>query len=255
MKWKDPKYLDKEYNKNRRSASDIAGEHGVFPNQVRRELIKCGFVLRNKSAAQKLNIEKNGTPTQGRTRTPEEKERISGGLQRFWDDLTPDQYKAAKERLSAVAAKKWADLNDEEKSKAIKLMHAASRNKGREGSINENAIADMLKESGFPVEQRTNEYTPKRQFEIDICIPQMKIAIEWDGVTHFSPVYGEEHLARVQEKDGRKDKILIGGGWTVIRCQDHSTTPSVAFCRRTVEKIVPLIMSGEKNVVHIVEAR
>lgn len=255
MKWKDPNYLRSEYVDKQRSTSDIAKEHGVFPNTIRRELKRNGFDIRDKSAAQKLNIEKNGAPMEGRVRTDAEKERISAGLQRFWDELTPDEVAATKTKLSEVARNKWESLSPEEKRKAIKKMHKASNNRLREGSKNENLVADLIAAEGFKVEQRTNEYTPGRRFEIDICIPSLNVAIEWDGATHFDPIYGEENLSKVQKKDEKKNDILLAAGWTVIRCRDHSTAPSLAFCKRAVASIVDVIKNGKKKKLHIIEAK
>ncbi len=255
MNWKDPEYLKKEYVEKQRSTSDIAKEHGIFPNTVRRELKRNGFSIRDKSAAQKVNIEKNGAPMEGRVRTAEEKERISAGLQRFWDELSPEQVAATKNKLSEVARGKWESLSPDEKRKAIKKMHRASNNRLREGSKNENMVADLIAAEGYKVEQRTNEYTPGRQFEIDICIPSINVAIEWDGATHFDPIYGDENLAKVQAKDDKKNQILLSAGWTVIRCRDHSTAPSLAFCKRSVAAIVDVIKNGKKKTLHVIEAK
>jgi len=207
VKWKDPKYLEREYVVKERSTSDIAAEHGVFPNTIRRELKKHGFKIRDKSAAQQINIKKNGAPMEGRKRSTEEKEKISEGLQRFWDELGDTEATRIKKKRARVAKEKWESLSDEEKTRSIKKMHNASRNRMYLGSKNENMVARLLEESGFVIEQRSREYTPGQQFEIDIVLPNEQIAIEWDGATHFDPIYGEEHLAKVQDKDDRKNKV------------------------------------------------
>lgn len=253
--WKDPDYLKVEYGDKERSTSDIAKEHGVYPNTIRRELKKNGFEIRNKSQAQKINIKKHGAPMQGKIRTEDEKERISEGLQRFWDGLGDDETREFKERRAEVARKKWEGLTKEEKFKSIQKMHNASRNKMYVGSKNENKVAQILENHGYIIDQRSNEYTPGRRFEIDIAIPKEKIAIEWDGATHFDPIYGEEHLAKVKEKDQRKNKILTATGWTVVRCHDHSTASTNAFCRRAVSQIIEIIDGDRIKKVYVIEAR
>jgi very-short-patch-repair endonuclease len=252
--WREHSYLEEHYQNAERSTSSIAKEWGVYPNTVRRELIKQGFEIRNKSQAQKINIKKNGAPMEGKTRTKEEKDRISAGLQRFWDGLEDDEAQAFKDYRAKVAKEKWASLTEDEKQNSIRKMHNASRNKMYVGSKNENLVAKFIEEEGHIIDQRSNEYTPGRRFEIDIAIPKERIAIEWDGATHFDPIYGEEHLAKVQEKDKRKDRVLIAAGWTVIRCRDHSTASTQAFCRRAVNQVLDIISNGERGVVHIVEA-
>jgi very-short-patch-repair endonuclease len=252
--WDNRKYLQEEYETKERSTNDIAREHGVFPNQIRRALIKHGFKVRDRSAAQKNNIEKNGAPMQGRTRTEAEKVRISEGMQKWWDALSDDEKNAVKSRLSDSAREKWETMTDEEKKEIVGKMHKANRKRMRAGSKNENLVADLLINAGYKIAQRTKDFTPGRRFEIDLCIPTMKIAIEWDGATHFDPIYGEAHLQRVRAKDKTKDSILLSSGWTVIRCRDHSTASSLAFCTRAADKIIEVIEKGERGVVHIIEA-
>ena len=43
--------------------------------------------------------------------------------------------------------------------------------------------------------------------EVDISIPELKLAIEWNGIVHFKPIYGESKLANIQAND--KEKLLI----------------------------------------------
>jgi len=253
--WREASYLEVEYKKKERSTSDIAKEWDTYPNTVRRELIKQGFKIRNKSQAQKINIKKNGAPMEGKVRTQEERERISEGLQRFWDDLDENEVIEFKAHRAQVAKEKWASLSEEEKENSIRKMHNASRNKMYVGSKNENMAAQILRDAGYVVDQRSNEYTPGRRFEIDMALPLHRIAIEWDGATHFDPIYGEEHLSKVQEKDGRKDKVLIAAGWTVIRCRDHSTASTLAFCRRAVNQMIEIVENGKRGIIHVIEAR
>lgn len=254
--WRNPKYLKEEFVTKGRSTVDIAKEHGVFPNQVRRYLIKIGIKPRDKSAAQKLNLEQHGHPMQGRQRTESEKENISLGLHNFWHaDGGSEHAQNLRERLGNYAREQWDKLDEDERKALITKMHMASNERTRAGSKSENAVAAMLVYKGFRVIQRSKDFTPSRQFEIDIALPDERVAIEWDGATHFMPIYGEERLAEVQEKDGRKDKVLVGAGWTLIRCRDMSTGYSRAFCARTVDAIMLLVKNSERGVVHIIEAR
>src|SRR5690606_39813356 len=41
--WDNRKYLEVEYEGKQRSTNDIAREHGVYPNTIRRALIRHGF--------------------------------------------------------------------------------------------------------------------------------------------------------------------------------------------------------------------
>lgn len=256
--WKDPQYLYQEFVVKKRSTSDIADEHGVFPNTVRRELIKLGIQPRGKSDAQKINLKKNGHPMEGRERSEEEKEKISLGLHNFWHADEGGKSKRAvslRKKLSKLAKEQWDSLSKKEQNEMISKMHLASATSSGKGSKSENSVAALLEEQGFNVIQRSREFTPGGQFEIDIALPDHKLAIEWDGATHFMPIYGEDRLAVVQEKDKRKDEMLIDNGWTVIRCRDMSSGYSRAFCTRTVDAILMIMKNGPHNKVHIIEAK
>ncbi len=40
--------------------------------------------------------------------------------------------------------------------------------------------------------------------ELDFYFPQLKSAIEFNGIFHYEPIYGKEKLRRIQELDKRK---------------------------------------------------
>lgn len=251
----DRDFLHNEYVVLEKSTTRIAQEIGTHPNTVRRALIKNGIPLRDKASAQKKFLEANPHPMEGRKRSDEEKQKISEGIQGHWNRMDDSDVEARKKVMSQTAKEKWASLSEEERAKTIRKMHSASRESAGHGSKNENMVADMLSEAGFKLMQRTNQYTPQNIFEIDIAIPSIKMAIEWDGAAHFMPIYGDEYLQRNLEKDQRKNQILLDHGWTVIRCRDYSTAHSLAFCRRAVDKIIETIQNGDKGVVHIIDAK
>lgn len=244
-KWDSYEYLFEEYVVKKRSTKSIAEEHRTYPNTVRRCLKKLGFEIRDKSKAQKNYIEINGSPMLGRERTNEEKDKISKGLQEFWTGLNVEEKDKIRGNMAELAKRQWDALSDHSKKESIYRMHLASKSKMYLGSKNENLVASMLSEN-YKIAQRTTDYTPGNRFEIDIAIPDLAVAIEWDGATHFMPIYGEEHLQRVIDKDEVKDKVLMRAGWSVIRCRDHSTAHSKAFCRRSVDKIIEGIKGVKK---------
>lgn len=258
--YNDKNYLHNEYVTKGRSTSSIAKEWSsktktIYPNTIRRLLKKYRIPLRNKSKAQKNFLSRHPHPMEGKERTKKERRKISQGIQKWWDDLDPKDATLLKKQMSERAEQKWDGMNEKEKKSAIRKMHLASREKANRGSKNENMVAALLAESGYKIMQRTNQYTPRNLFEIDIAIPGKHIAIEWDGVAHFEPIYGDKNLKRTVDKDKRKNKVLIKNGWTVIRCRDHSTSHSVAFCQRAVDNIIKLINSKLKRKVYYIDAK
>lgn len=231
-------FLLEEFVNKGKSTFEIAKEVGCFPTQIRRLLKKYGIPVRDRSDARKLAIQQRGHHMEGKERTEEEKLAISMSLQTYWDDMSDEEADERRKKAAQVAMSNWEALSDEEKKLTIEKLHKGNKRAAQKGSKNENAIAAMLKERGYKVFQRTTEFTPACTYEIDIALPDYCIAIEIDGPTHWSPVYGEENLQRVQEKDDRKDQMLMGCGWAVVRCRDHSSSPSKAICRRIVDQIV-----------------
>jgi len=254
MDWNNPKYLKVEYEDKGRSTGSIAKENNTYPNTVRRALIKHGIVLRTKSQAQKNFLSSNDHPMLGKERSEETKSRISDGIQGHFDELTDEQIAARKSAQSERARAKWANMSDKDKAKNIQKMHKANREMSGMGSKNENMVAKLLSDAGYKTVQRSTDFSPRNQFEIDIAIPSKNVAIEWDGAAHFEPIYGEENLEKVISKDKRKDRALTEFGWTVIRCRDHSTAHSLAFCRRAVNQIIGVIKTGESCKVHRLDA-
>ena len=251
--WNDPKILQREFVDNRKSTSALAKEWGTYPMTIRRALKKHGFKPRDKSQAQKNNIEINGSPLTGRQRTEDEKIKISTTLQSRWDNLSDKEKEREIKKKSDVAKEMWREKTKEEKQESLNKMHVGNRKNANSGSKNENNVAEMLINYGFEIKQRTKDYTPGRRFEIDICIPKERIAIEWDGPNHFLPIYGEEKLAKVIAKDNIKNKYLTSSGWTIIRIRDTSTTPTLAVARRASDKIIEFIESGKRGVLHIID--
>jgi len=227
--------------------------YDTFPNTVRRCAKRHEITARTKSEAQKNFLNENDHPMLGRERTTEEKHKISQGIQGHWNTLTEAEAQDKREQMSERARQKWDGLDTEEKKKSIKKMHQASREKAGTGSKNENKTADLLREAGFKIIQRTTDFSPRNAFEIDIAIPSKSIAIEWDGAAHFEPIYGDDSLKKTMAKDQRKNKALTKHGWTIIRCRDHSTAHSLAFCQRAVKKIMETMATAKKSGVYNVD--
>ena len=252
--WDTFENLHNLYVKQEMSTGAIAKKYGTFPNTIRRALKRHGIDTRDKSEAQKNFLEKNEHPMLGRPRSEEERINISKGIQTHWDGLSEEEDRQRRQEMAERARVKWEWMDEEEKKSTIEMLHKANREKAGLGSKNENAVANILIDHGYVVVQRTNEFSPRRAFEIDIAIPSERIAIEWDGAAHFEPIYGDEALKKTIAKDERKNKALIDYGWKVIRCRDHSTAHSFAFCQRAAEQILETIKIIEDGEVVLIDA-
>jgi hypothetical protein len=87
---RDPEYYGREYVRNERSTYDIADEHGTYANKIRREILRCGYFLRDKSEAQVVALRhgRQTHPTRGLSRPIEVRRKISQSLKKEEKDAT-----------------------------------------------------------------------------------------------------------------------------------------------------------------------
>jgi very-short-patch-repair endonuclease len=192
---------------------------------------------RDKSEAQKNFIKRTGKhQREGTLHSDDSKERISDSMRDVYDGPKGDEIR---EKIAQQRQDEWASLNASQKADILQNLKQSSRAKAQsgEGSNFENYLADMLKQHGFQVEQRTKAYTPGQKFHVDIALPLDKIIIEVDGPTHWSPIYGDNELQKVQAKDTGKDNILNMNGWNILRVQDISGSTTRARFVRVLEQV------------------
>lgn len=59
--------------------------------------------------------------------------------------------------------------------------------------------------------------------ELDIFIPELKLAIEINGIVHYKPIYGEQTLERTLKSDAIKQQRCEGRE-IILKVIDVSTT-------------------------------
>ena len=52
--------------------------------------------------------------------------------------------------------------------------------------------------------------------ELDICIPELKLAFELNGIFHYQPIYGEKKLAEIQNNDALKKRACKDAGINLL---------------------------------------
>lgn len=120
---------------------------------------------------------------------------------------------------------------------------------GKLGSKAENKFCEVLTESlNIFVKHHDLDVFPP--FEIDITIPELKIAICWDGIGHFKPIFGEKIFRVVQNRDEQKRRKLKNDGWIVINIKDLNSHIKIDFIMEQKEKILELIKSiGREDII------
>lgn len=252
----DISYIVSEYKKKKRSTVELARELKTYPNTIRRILVKEGVPIRSHSTAQKNQLSKKGHPMAGKKRSEEEKRKISDGMMGYWDGMSKKEQDKERSKRGKAAKKQWNKMSRLDKKEMIANMHKANFETTYKGSKSENKIAELLEDEGLVVVQRTNDFTPGSQFEIDICLPNKNMAIEVDGPTHFEPIFGDDRLSKVKANDKFKNGILLNNGFTVIRLRNKTTKHSRAACVRAVQGILGIITNKKKHKkLHILELR
>lgn len=239
-------YNDKEqkeiirtlYVKEKKSFQDIAELLGTYPNKIRRDAIKAGITIRNKSQAQSnaLSSGKHKHPTKGTERSDETKQKIGSSVMTSWDNLSSNEKKKRKEK----SKKLWDQLNEEEKQYRLGLAHQAVRHSSKAGSKLEKFLLDRLLAGGFKVDFHKEHILSNTKLQIDLFLPTMNIAIEVDGPSHFLPVWGEDALQKNIEYDRKKNGLIIGKGLKLIRIKqlhDFSVARSNLLYAKLIEAI------------------
>jgi very-short-patch-repair endonuclease len=201
----------------------IAKELGTNPTKIRRILERSGEKTRNKSDAQKLAL-KNGSakhPTKGRTRTEEEKSKISTSAVRYWDNATQEK----KDWRSEVSKKIWESIPEDKlkdmRDKAIKAIQMAAKT----GSKLEKEVCNILTSLGYAYKTHETVFMiSTKNLEVDIYIPSISTIIEIDGLSHFEPIWGEEALQKQIGFDTQKEGIIKSKGFNLIRIENKCSS-------------------------------
>lgn len=68
-------------------------------------------------------------------------------------------------------------------------------------------LYSLLKQEFPNTKILANDKTILQGYEIDIAIPEINIGIEWNGIVHYEPIYGDKKLTEIQARDAKK-KLL-----------------------------------------------
>jgi very-short-patch-repair endonuclease len=89
--------------------------------------------------------------------------------------------------------------------------------------------------------------------QIDLFLPTISLAIEIDGPSHFSPVWGEKSLNRNRNYDSKKEGLILGKGWSIIRVtqkKDYSESRASLVYNKlafTIKNNYKLIQAGQQK--------
>jgi len=209
------KIIRKLYLQDKKSFADIAEQYGTYSNKIRRDAKSFNIPIRDKSLAQKnaLQSGKHKHPTKGKERSAEDKQKIGLGVLQSWDSLDDIELEKRKEKSKEL----WNKLDQDTKDNMIRLANQAVRVTSKLGSKLEKFLLNCLLKDGFKIDFHKEQTLTNTKLQIDLFIPSISTAIEVDGPSHFLPVWGDDVLARNISYDQKKQGLILGKGWVLIR--------------------------------------
>lgn len=238
------KIIELYVNQNK-STYDIATEFDTYPNKIRRILIKNGIELKDKSEAQKNAIQsgKSSHPTMGKTRSKEEKLKISSGIKKYWTDMDDDTYAKKVEQAKV----RWKNMSETEKHNMLDSAIKAIQVAGKEGSKLEKYLYEELSVAGYRVEFHKKYLIQNENLEIDMYVPSLKTIIEVDGPSHFLPIWGEEKLQKQIKADNHKTGLILSKGLAIIRIKNLSDSVCLADKEKLRLDLLELLGTIDKS--------
>lgn len=211
-------------------------------NTVRRFAVKYGIKSRDKSEAQTLAIAvgNHPHPTKGKTTSKETKEKISESVAKAWQNASDEE----KEKRKQQAKERWAAKTPEEQNAIRELAFEAIRKAASEGSELEKFLLESLIASGYKVEFHKEHLVAREKLQVDLFLPEQNVAIEVDGPSHWSNIWGQEALDKNIQRDREKSGILLGRGLCVVRIR-HKKSPSQKDRRDILSKLLDTIKNIE----------
>ena len=207
--------LENAYHNEHMSWIQIAEILNTYPNKIRREAKKLGIESRTKSKAQKTALKEGRSfhPTEGKNLTEDTKLKISENQGLIWDNLS----KKERAKRSALGKESWDRRTEKEKQDVIKKGGDAIRKASKTGSKLERFLLEALTERNYRVQFHREHWLKNQKFETDLFVEDLLTAIEVDGPSHFSPVWGEKNLEKNQQSDLEKTGLILGEGLVLIR--------------------------------------
>jgi very-short-patch-repair endonuclease len=233
---KKSELLDSLYNDYSLSWSNIAKLCGTYPNKVRRDAKSFDIESRSKSEAQSLALKtgRHSHPTKDKGHSEETKIQISDKVADIWDSLSENE--KSKRRLDAL--KRWNEKSPEEIAEFRRASIEAIRTTAKEGSALEKYLLENLIKKGYKVEFHKEQWVEREKLQIDLLVPELNLAIEVDGPSHFEDIWGKEVLMKNKQRDREKNGLLLRQGFVIIRIRQGRKSLSEKFKRDTLKSLL-----------------
>jgi very-short-patch-repair endonuclease len=245
--------IRKQYEDEKKSIRAIAKTFGTYPIAVYRTLVSIGVKIRDKSDAAKeaLSSGRATHPTQGKKLSTATKSKIGNSVATAWDNMSEVKKEAISEKHKEI----WKDKTDEEKQELSKKSHKAIAESARIGSKMERYLVDAINSAGYQCFPHV-KILQNLNLEVDLCLPNLKIAVELDGPSHFAPIWGDDIFAKTKEADREKNGLLALNGYKVIRIVYTKGHVSNVLKEKTLKLLIDKIEEAKESsenlfIVHV----
>jgi very-short-patch-repair endonuclease len=130
-----------------------------------------------------------------------------------WEQLSNKELNERKVK----SKERWESLDNDKKANILKMANDAVREASKTGSKLEKYLLNSLLKDGYRVDFHKEQTLLNTKLQIDLFLPSHNIAIEVDGPSHFSPVWGSDSLSKNKKYDAKKEGLILGKGWSLIR--------------------------------------
>lgn len=235
------------------SSYEIAEELNTYSTKILRSLKFLGRVLhededyykRDYSEAQKIALQRGRSkhPTEGKSLDESHKEKIGSSRSKAYHALSDEE----KLRISEMSKQSWENLGkakqEEIRSLALEGVRYASKN----GSKTERHLKNSLTQRGYNVIFHKTDLVFGTNLEVDLFLPELKIAIEIDGPGHFLPIWGEEKLRKQQSADTVKQGILLNNGYVILRIRQIDKSISLTKMNHLLQLVIKELEAIEEK--------
>jgi very-short-patch-repair endonuclease len=232
------KLLQELYINDKLSFGNIAKMYDTYANKLRRDAVKYGIKIRDKSQAQKNAIQTGSHkhPTKGQSRPQDIKDKIGNSVMKSWENLSEDELQKRKNN----SKERWEALDIDSQAAILKMANEAVRESSKKGSKLEKYLLEKLIQDNIKVQFHKEQTLLNTKLQIDLFLPEHNIAIEVDGPSHFEPVWGKESLKKNKKYDAKKEGLILGKAWKLIRIKqtkDFSKTRGSLVYAKLVNSI------------------
>ena len=236
--------LEKRYLEEKLTASEIARLYNTYTNKIVRALKFLQIEIRDRSECQKelLRTGKAKHPTLGKKLSDKTKAKISEASHNSWINKSEDEMEAFRQLKRDAWNNRSADEVEEFNKRSINAISEASR----AGSKAEIKLIEELTNAGY-APMHHHRPLEKEKLEVDILIPDKRIAIEIDGPSHYKPIWGDINFDRTRKADIEKNGILATNGFCMIRIKNLVNTVTQHMYKKTCASLIQVIEEITKN--------